>query len=135
MAAEQIVKVKDIWDQSYGDTGQQAAIVDVRPQAGIVNIQSQAPLVDVRQAPIVDVQPPKLFDFLIPLLMSRAKSDAMIGDLDERFHEHCRQWGVERARRMYWSEVVGSLRPLLRRAAVRTIKWVIAFDWVRRHFF
>lgn len=77
-------------------------------------------------------EPPRLFDYLVPLLLSEAKSEAILGDLNERFGRDRERFGNPRARRMYWGRALRSLWPLLRRAAARLIRWgIIAEGWHR----
>lgn len=100
----------------------------------IVKTSLQEPTLEGRQQSTGE--PHQLADFCIPLLLSPAKADAAIGDLNERAHD-CRQYGLRRARLYYDARTLRSLWPLvwphLRRAVGRLIKWgVIAELW--RHF-
>jgi hypothetical protein len=73
-----------------------------------------------------------LFDYLLPLLLSKAKSEAILGDLNEWFGRDREKFGTLRARRMYWGGALRSLWPLLKRAGARLIRWgVIAEGWHR----
>jgi hypothetical protein len=79
-------------------------------------------------------EPPRIAEFCLALLLSKAHGEAAIGDLSERFEEDCERFGVDRARRMYWGRALKSLLPLLRRAAVHAIKWVVTAEMVRQLF-
>ena len=80
-------------------------------------------------------EPPRLFDYLLPLILSGAKSEAILGDLNERFGRDRERFGMPRARRMYWGVALGSLWPLLGRAAARLIRWGIIAEGWRRFFY
>jgi hypothetical protein len=79
-------------------------------------------------------EPPRLADHCLALFLSGAKSEAIIGDLSERFRRDCEQHGAGRARRMYWDRTLRSLWPLLRRAIARAFKWGVVIESVRRFF-
>lgn len=78
--------------------------------------------------------PPKIAEFCLALFLSKARGEAMIGDLSERFDQDCQQLGAERARRIYWGRTAKSLWPLLRRGAARAFKWGVVVASVRRFF-
>jgi hypothetical protein len=81
------------------------------------------------------VEPPPGAEFCLSLFLSGDKSEALIGDLNERFEQDCKRYGAKRARNIYWAHSLQSLWPLLRRATVRAIRWGIMIDSVRRWFF
>jgi hypothetical protein len=78
--------------------------------------------------------PPKIAEFCLALFLSKARGEAMIGDLSERFEQDCQQFGPERARRLYWGRALRSLWPLLRRTFARAIKWGVVVESMRRFF-
>jgi hypothetical protein len=80
------------------------------------------------------VEPPKVAEFLIALLLSEAKGEAIIGDLSELFEKDCERYGATRARHMYRSRALRSLWPLLRRAASRAIKLAVSVEVMRKFF-
>jgi hypothetical protein len=53
---------------------------------------------------------------LVGLLVSSKSRDSLLGDLNERFTEELAQFGLMRARRLYWARALSSLWPLLRPA-------------------
>jgi hypothetical protein len=57
--------------------------------------------------------PPAFAEWLIPLLVKGKRSDAILGDLQERFVRDCRELDEQRARRLYVARVVSSSGPLL----------------------
>jgi hypothetical protein len=60
--------------------------------------------------------PPKAAEFLLTLLATTRRADAMIGDLNERFTDECQQFGRDRAVRLHWARTLRSLPPLVWRA-------------------
>jgi hypothetical protein len=79
-------------------------------------------------------EPPRIAEFCLALLLTKAHGDAVIGDLGENFEKDRERYGVERARRMYWGRILKSLLPLLKRWAERAIKWIITAEFLRRLF-
>jgi hypothetical protein len=73
----------------------------------------------VSQEPPKLAEPPRLAESALALFLKGAKGEAVIGDLNERFHRDCRKYGVARARQMYRAQVLRSLWPLAWRAAKR----------------
>jgi hypothetical protein len=78
--------------------------------------------------------PPKIAEFCLAALLSGAKADAIIGDLNERFQHDLKQYGVRRARHLYSARAIKSLWPLFRRAVARAIKVGIFAEIARRFF-
>jgi hypothetical protein len=78
--------------------------------------------------------PPKIAEFCLGALLSGAKADAIIGDLNERFQQDLKRYGVRRARRLYSARTIKSLWPLFRRAVARAIKVGAFAEFVRRFF-
>jgi hypothetical protein len=79
-------------------------------------------------------KPPRLAEFCLSVFLDKAKSDALLGDLNERFVRDCERFDVDRARRIYLGRALRSLWPLLKRAVARGIKWVAFVEGVRRLF-
>jgi hypothetical protein len=79
-------------------------------------------------------EPPKIAEFLLTALLSRARADALTGDLEERFTRDCEELGRRRAVRLYWARTLRSLWPLLRRATAKALKWGAVIATVRRMF-
>jgi hypothetical protein len=59
------------------------------------------------------VVPPAIGEALIALFCTRNRVDAVMGDLEERFHEQVRSKGERRAILLYWAGVLRSIGPLL----------------------
>jgi putative ABC transport system permease protein len=55
--------------------------------------------------------PPRWLDKLIERLCAPHLREEVMGDLHERYYRRLQQWGVAKARRRYWREVVAYLRP------------------------
>lgn len=89
---------------------------------------------DARPPSHSNSDPPKIADYCLSLFLSPAKSDAIIGDLNERFVQDCQRYGTARARQHYWGHTLWSLWPLLKRAAARAVRWGVVFEGVRRFF-
>jgi hypothetical protein len=79
-------------------------------------------------------EPPKFAELCLALFLSKARGEALIGDLSERFELDCQQFGPERARRLYWGRALRSLWPLLRRSIGRGIKLGVVVATVRKFF-
>jgi hypothetical protein len=78
--------------------------------------------------------PPRTAEFCLALFLNKARGEAMIGDLSERFEQDCERFGPQRARRLYWGRALRSLWPLFRRATVRAIKLSVVVETVRKFF-
>jgi hypothetical protein len=63
--------------------------------------------------------PPVLGEALISLLTPKQFAQAQLGDMQEMFEGNVRRFGLKRAKRLYWYEVVRSIGPLL-------------FSWMKR---
>lgn len=74
--------------------------------------------------------PPTEARFLILLFMRGAAGDALLGDLEERFHRIARdpELGPGRARFWYWFQVVISLRPLAWAFVKRVTGLAVAYE-------
>jgi hypothetical protein len=77
--------------------------------------------------------PPKIAEFLLIALLSRARADGVTGDLNERFTRDCDDLGRRRAIWQYWARTLRSLWPLLWRAMSKALKWGAVIDALRRH--
>jgi hypothetical protein len=93
-------------------------------------------LADVKatDAPPQPAEPPGFPEFLIETLLPAKRAEHVIGDLNERFIQHCAQFGLARAKRLYWAEALRSLGPVAWRWAKRVLK-LGAIAEVVRHFF
>jgi hypothetical protein len=58
--------------------------------------------------------PPKLAEYLIYLFFPRKDREAILGDLEEDFHEVHKKFGLRQARLQYWAQVFRSLWPIIR---------------------
>jgi hypothetical protein len=57
--------------------------------------------------------PPAFGEALLVLFCPKKRIDAMMGDLEEQFHEHVETKGERRAKLLYWSGVLRSIGPQL----------------------
>jgi hypothetical protein len=91
-----------------------------------------------RGAPPMSPSKPQPRNFAAFLVRAFAKSpnaaESVIGDMHERFANHCAKYGVRRARLYCWADTLHSLWPLLRRALGRTLKWAAIISAVKRYF-
>src|SRR5262245_15748288 len=76
--------------------------------------------------------PPKRAEFLLAIFLDKAHSDAVLGDLNERFNRDVKELGPDRAARLYWGRALRSLLPLFGRAIRRAMKWGMIVDAIRR---
>jgi hypothetical protein len=76
---------------------------------------------EILQPKTTATDPPVLAEFLLTLLATTRRADAMIGDLNERFTRECREFGRDRAVRLYWARALRSLGPLLWRAIGKVV--------------
>ena len=60
----------------------------------------------------VQTKPPAIAEWLVTLFVSK-RTEALLGDLEERFHRHVGTRGLRRARALYWAEVLRSIAPML----------------------
>ena len=109
-------------DHEFGSQGH-------RPQAFVGRGLPQA--ICDRSSP---AEPPQFADFMLTLMLSEAKGDAIIGDRNERFEQDCQRFGAERARGIYWGRALISMWPLIRRVVARAIRWGIIAEYARRFF-
>jgi hypothetical protein len=79
------------------------------------------------------VAPPVIGEFLIELFCTKNRVDAVMGDLEERFHEQVRSKGEQRARLLYWAGLLRSIGPLLwvkvRKAGLIALLFEIGRRW------
>ena len=73
----------------------------------------------------VDNGPPALAEVLLVLLTDKRHSDALLGDLEERFHRDRTTRSLRQARLLYWARTLSSIRPLLRPAIKRLFTFVV----------
>jgi len=77
--------------------------------------------------------PPTMGEALLVLFCPKNRVDAVIGDLEERFHEHIKSKGKRRARLLYWAAVLRSIGPVLwiklRRAGLIALLLEIGRRW------
>jgi hypothetical protein len=57
--------------------------------------------------------PPGLAEWLVALVAPKRRADAVLGDLEERFHRNVDSLGLRRARARYWAEALRSIGPIL----------------------
>jgi len=81
-----------------------------------------------------ELDPPKFAEFLLIALSSPSRGDAMVGDLTEDFTRECKEFGRDRAVRLYWARTLRSLWPLMRHAIGKALKWGAVYAAVRRLF-
>jgi hypothetical protein len=74
---------------------------------------------------IAKPDPPKFAEFLLTLLATTQRADAMIGDLNERFTRECREFSRASAVRLYWARTLHSLPPLVWRAIGKVVLAVV----------
>ncbi len=77
---------------------------------------------------------PKIAEFLLTMILQSSRADAVIGDLNEYFTRECKEFGRDRAVRLYWARTLRSLWPLLRRAIGKALKWGAVIATMRRLF-
>ena len=77
-------------------------------------------------------EPPAYAEFLLRMLSNPDHRDGIIGDLEQQFRQNCVCHGVARARRIYWTEVLRSILPMLRRSLSRLAVWGAVVSTVRR---
>jgi hypothetical protein len=65
--------------------------------------------------------PPNVAEFLLTMLATTRRAEAMIGDLNEWFTRDCREFGRDCAVRLYWARTLRSLPPLLWRAIGKVV--------------
>jgi hypothetical protein len=65
-----------------------------------------------REGTCIHEHPPALAEWLLTLLVSKRKSEALLGDFAEKFHENVTRRGRQRAAWLYWAQVLNSIGPL-----------------------
>jgi len=77
--------------------------------------------------------PPAMGEALLVLFSPKNRVDAVMGDLEERFHEHIKTKGKRRAKVLYWAAILHSIGPLLwvklRRAGLIALLLEISHRW------
>jgi hypothetical protein len=80
------------------------------------------------------VDPPGLAEWLLALVVPRRRADALLGDLEERFHRNVDSRGLRRARMLYWAEALRSIGPILwMKAKQLGFLALVAEIWRRTH--
>jgi hypothetical protein len=78
--------------------------------------------------------PPAIAEWLVALIITKRRSESLLGDLEERFHRHVAARGLRRARWLYWAEVLRSILPILwTKARGLGLIAAIAEIWRRAH--
>lgn len=72
--------------------------------------------------------PPQYAKYLIYLFISKRNREALLGDLEEEFHEAVKIFGPRKAQFLYWTHVFRSLLPLILGAAENLIKVIKFFQ-------
>jgi hypothetical protein len=83
----------------------------------------------------VVAEPPPVAEFLLGMCLPSRRVEHVVGDMNERFVRDCERYGVRRAKRLYWSQVLRSVGPLVIRAIGRALKWGVVVEGFRRKFF
>jgi hypothetical protein len=65
--------------------------------------------------------PPKGAEFLLIMLATTCRVEAMIGDPNERFTRECEEFGRGRSARLYWARTLRSLPLLVSRAIGKVV--------------
>jgi hypothetical protein len=76
--------------------------------------------------------PPASGEFLVRLLLSKRKANALLGDFQETFNENCRLHRPRYAKWIWWSEFVHGLGPLIWAAMKRLGVIATLVDAARR---
>jgi len=114
--------------------GVSAAVFEYRAALRNISRAENKPIVDALGVTTSsEAEPPKIAEFLLTALATTRAAEAMIGDLNERFADECKELGQHRAVRLYWARTLRSLLPLLRRAIGKAVKWGVMIDMLRRH--
>jgi hypothetical protein len=79
-------------------------------------------------------KPPMLAEFILAMLLKPSRSEAVIGDLNERFTDELHRLGQRRAGWLYWARTLHSLWPLLKRATAKALSWGALIAMARRIF-
>jgi len=75
--------------------------------------------------------PPAFAQFLLRLLIKPSHCEGAIGDIDEQFRRDISNYGITRARRLYWAETIRTIWPLVVPALKRLAKYGAAV-WLGR---
>jgi hypothetical protein len=123
-------KTRLIYRQSR--TGELIKLEEARSQAaetlyliadGLDKINAQEP---------TPVAPPNA-EYILHLFLRGDDRDAVIGDLVERYAGKYERFGERRAKVWFYSQVLRSLWPLLKRLVTRASGLVALGEWIRRH--
>lgn len=80
------------------------------------------------------ISPPLLAEFFIAFLAPKNSAQAQLGDLQQMFHANVQRLGERQARRKYWMQVAGSIRPLLWQWLKRVGFLTIVVHFIRSKF-
>lgn len=80
------------------------------------------------------IDPPEFAEFLLAALLRPSYAEGAIGCLNEHFTRECKEFGRDRAVRLYWGRALHSLWPLLRRAIGKALKWGAVIAAFKRLF-
>jgi len=78
-------------------------------------------------------KPPTNAEYLLHLFLRGDERDALIGDLIERYVGKHERFGERRAKVWFYSEVLRSLWPLLKRFLAKASGFIALGEWIRRH--
>lgn len=76
--------------------------------------------------------PPKTLLWLLSFLLRTQERDGALGDLVEKYHYQCREFGQRKADQWFLLQVFRSVFPLIMRFCGR-IGWVILGEWIKKH--
>ncbi len=94
--------------------------------AGIKNLHIEVDAdIEAARPKTDDCEPPSGAEFLLTMLATTRRADAMIGDLNERFTCEYKEFGRARAVRLYWARTLRSLPPLVWRAIGKLVVAVV----------
>jgi hypothetical protein len=79
-------------------------------------------------------KPPPLAEFLLGVCIPSKRSAYVLGCMNERFDRDCERYGIRRAKRLYWSQVLRSVGPLAIRTLGHALKWGALAEAFRRKF-
>ena len=76
--------------------------------------------------------PPKLAEMFLMLVTRKKSREAIIGDLEQKYARNCADFGVGRARRLYWVETIWTVGPLLLQSAKRLGLYTLALAGLKK---
>jgi hypothetical protein len=66
---------------------------------------------------------PKAAEYILFLVLSKKDRDAVLGDLEETFHEAYAKYGLRKAQFAYWFQVLNSIGPFVWARASKLFGW------------